>query len=96
MSVRNLLVKQDAGFISLHETLTLMTLIDGASYGEAATLLYRLLWTDSEDVPAWWTKDNLYGVHLANNDDVRTAASCLVQAARSGEPQFEGSDEIPF
>ena len=96
MSVKNLLAQQDSEFISLHEILDLMTQIDGASYAEAATLLHRLLWGDSRDVPAWWTKDDLYGVNLANDDDVRTATGCLVQAARSGKPQFEEPDEIPF
>ena len=95
MSVKNLLAMQEAGFISLHELLTLMTKIDGASYEQAATLLYRLLWSDRSGMPNWWINNKLRGVGQANDQDVKDAFDCLAEAAQSGEPLVMGPDEIP-
>ncbi len=57
MSVKKLLAKQEAGFMSLHDVLTEMTKIDDASYQQAATALHRLIMKNPIDAaPTWWTK----------------------------------------
>lgn len=97
MSVKNLLAKQEAGFISLHEVLTKMTQIDGANYQEAATLLHRLLWANDEELrPQWHECDNLYGKRRASDHQAKAAWECLRQAAQAGMPPEWTEDEIPF
>lgn len=99
MGVKNLLAKQEAGFISLHDVLTLMTKIDEASYCEAATALHRLLWSDPGALQ-WWIKAPLHGVSRASDQQARDGLACIAQAAKCGEPITEESagwnDEIPF
>lgn len=97
MSIKNLLVKQQAGFISLHEVLTRMTQADGATYQEAATLLHRLLWAEDENIrPRWYEYTTLYGKRLASDKQGTASWECLRQAARSGVPFEWTNDEIPF
>lgn len=94
MSVKNLLAEQAAGFVSLHEVLTRMTQVDGATYQEAATLLHRLLWAADEiSQPNWFEFSLLYGKCVTGRSD--TGWECLRQAVRSGPPEEE-PDEIPF
>jgi hypothetical protein len=96
MNVRNLLATQQAGFVSLHEVLTRMTQIDGASYQEAATLLHRLLRAEDEHFrPRWYECTTLYGKRLASDTQGTASWECLRQAAHSGLP-LEWDDEIPF
>lgn len=103
MSVKELLAKQEAGFISLHEVLRRMTQIDGATYKEAAIALFRILDAADKSAPGWWVKDKIRGVFPASNSDEKAAWQCLVEAATFGEPtkktapSFEDlGDEIPF
>lgn len=98
MSVKKLLAQQEAGFISLHDVLTRMTEKDGASYQEAATVLYRLIATYPEEwLFMWWTKTALHGVRQATNRDELDAMACLRQAALSGAPNpWDDPNEIPF
>jgi hypothetical protein len=98
MSVKKLLAQQEAGFISLHDVLTRMAEIDGASYQQAATVLHRLIAADPDKwLFMWWTKTALHGVRQATNRDESDALACLRQAALSGEPQEElDENEIPF
>ena len=96
MSVKDILAKQEAGFISLHEVLTKMTMIDGASYQEAAKVLYRLMNENQNNLLfVWHTKTDLKGVREASNIEEKDAVNCLKQAAMSGRPE-EYDDQIPF
>lgn len=97
MSVKNLLAEQAAGFVSLHEVLTRMTQVDGASYQEAAILLHRLLWAEDEKLrPSWYEYTTLYGRRVAGGSQGKAAWECLRQAANSGLPSEWDADEIPF
>jgi hypothetical protein len=98
MSVKKLLAKQKAGFISLHEVLTRMTRIDGASYEEAATLLHQLLFTDDPDRPAWFVCDKLHGKHMASDRQENVAWNCLRKAVRDGTPLrwWDDDENLPF
>jgi len=98
MSVKDLLATQQAGFISLHEVLTRMTQVDGATYQEAATLLHRLLWAEDENArPRWYEYSPLYGKRVASDTaQAKAAWECLRQAAHSGLPDAWSEDEIPF
>ena len=81
MSVKNLLMTQTAGCISLHEVLTRMNKIDGATYQEAATALHRLLSAENEESrPSWHVCEYLYGKRMASNVDEKDAWECLRQA----------------
>lgn len=98
MSVKKLLEKQEADFISLHDVLTSMTKIDGASYQQAATVLHRLITENPDEwLFMWQTKTALHGVRQATNRDDLDAMACLRQAALSGEPMpWDDLNEIPF
>lgn len=97
MSVKNLLVEQAAGFVSLHDVLTRMTQIDGANYQEAAILLHRLLWAEDEKLrPSWYEYSALFGKRMISGSHDKAAWECLRQAASSGLPTEWDADEIPF
>ncbi len=99
MSVKSLLSKQDAGFISLHEVLTRMTKVgDGATYQQAAMALFRLMMAEEKaSVPKWFVIDNLNGKRYTNGLHEKLANECLRQAANNGEPSpLDFDDEIPF
>ena len=104
MGVKQILEAQSAGFISLHDLLIRLTQMEGSTYQEAATCLYRLL--DEKDFcdangdeppPHWYTNRVLEGMRIGTNSDQRDAWDCLRQAACSGRPQeWSFDDEIPF
>ena len=97
MSVKHFLKEQEAGFISLHDVLTRMTQIDGATYQDAAILLYRLLSAEDEDSrPPWHECNALYGNRVASDRRAKAAWECLKQAALAGVPPASSDDEIPL
>jgi hypothetical protein len=96
MSVKKLLEQQAVGYITLHEVLTRMTKIDGATYQEAATVLHRALWSTDRliDRPGWYVCDKLRGRIKATNREEGTAWDCLKYVAEYGTEVFD--DDIPF
>ena len=80
--VKKLLANQETGFISLQDVLAKMTMPDGASYQEAAKVLYRLLSkTDKQERPQWQTMNALDGVGAASNEVEKFALEYLKNAA---------------
>jgi hypothetical protein len=78
MGVKRLLAKQTHGFISLHDVLTQMMEIDGATYQQAAEALYRQFWQEYEQGSPEWCKTDLgYGLLSA---DLHAADNILVSA----------------
>ena len=104
MGVKQILEAQSVGFISLHDLLIRLTQIEGSTYQEAATCLYRLLdekgsidANGDEPPPYWYTNRVLEGMRIGTNSDRQDAELCLRQAALSGQPQeWSFDDEIPF
>ncbi len=101
MNVRELLKKQDAGFISLNEVLVRMTQIDGATYQEAATLLFRLIQPVSlqDEFSMWRIADKLNGAMKASYSDESSALECLKMAASHSLDSYEWTGDensIPF
>lgn len=96
MSVKRLLESQAVGYITLHDVLTRMTRIDGATYQEAATALHRALWgvDDSRDRPDWYRCDVLHGKVRATNREETSAWACLKYVAAKGVEDFH--DDLPF
>ena len=112
MSVKQLLQKQDASFISLHDLLLKMTLAgEGCSLEEAATVLFRLM-SSSEfsDRPRWLMKSKVEGIRVAHESINFSGMRCLRHAANFGQFEPEGlwdwgvdavslevrDDDIPF
>lgn len=96
MTIKELLKRQDASFISLNELLTKMTRSDGgATYQEAASLLYRIV---DQELFLWHVRDPVKGVRKATNDEEVKALGCLELAARyaKNDSDWGGDDDIPF
>ena len=87
MGVKQLLQKQDASFISLHDLLLKMTLAgDGCSLEEAAIVLFRLM--DSSEYPnrpQWLMKSKVEGVRAAHESINFSGKRCLKHAAKFGK-----------
>ena len=87
MGVKDLLAKQDSGFISFHELITRVASLDHASYQQAALWLHRLLNNPQSE----YISPNFSGYTLLNGitdlDQFETisAMHCLAQAATEGE-----------
>lgn len=87
MGVKDLLAKQDTGFISFHELITRVASLDNASYQQAALWLHRLLNNPQSE----YISPNFSGYTLLNGiadlDQFETisAMHCLAQAATEGE-----------
>jgi hypothetical protein len=101
MSVKRMLAKRDAGFISLHEVLTRMTKVDGATYQDAAKALFRAM-LDEEEAPSikwkWRVISNLLGKEIASGKEEARAVELLVGVADFGMPNKldDLKDGIPF
>ncbi len=96
MTVKELLKKQDASFISLHELLTKMTQSgDGATYQEAAVALYRIV---EPEHFLWRVSDPVKGVKKATDREEKKAINSLEMAARfeKNHPVWSIDDDIPF
>lgn len=87
MGVKDLLAKQDSGFISFHELITRLMSLDNASYQQTALCLHRLLNNpQSEYVPPDFSSYTLLnGVTDLDLFEARSAMNCLAQAATEGE-----------
>lgn len=101
MSVKRMLAKRDAGFISLHEVLTRMTKVDGATYQDAAKALFRVMLDEEEDPSIKWkwrVISNLLGKEIASEKEGGMAVELLVHVADYGmQNQLEDFDnDIPF
>ena len=96
MSVKELLNRQDASFISLNELLTKMTQLGGgATYKEAASLLYRIV---EPEHFLWRVRDPVKGVRKASTKQEVEALANLEMAARFSQNDsiWSGDDDIPF
>lgn len=92
MAIRDILQKQDEGFISLHDLLMKMTAVHGDTLQDAATLLLRLLnQADNFERPAWYSNSLDKGVSLVGQS--REVMFALQYVAVNG--QWD-SDDIPF
>lgn len=88
MSVRKNLLDRDRYYISLREVILRMTMVDGASESEAATLLYRLMSDASNPLrPKWKHWDRLTGMSDEDEGGSTIALECLEQAAHQGLPK---------
>ncbi len=87
MGVKDLLAKQDSGFISFHELITRLTSLDNASYQQAALCLHRLLNNPQSDhvPPSFSGYSLLNGITDLDQFETRSAMNCLAQAATEGE-----------
>lgn len=86
MSVKKLLSSQNAGFTNMRDLLTRMGQLDGATYQEAATVLYRLLLADEAKSPKFWVRNSLQGVRQANQKEAENALAVLKEHATVKEP----------
>jgi hypothetical protein len=78
MGVKRLLAKQTQGFINLHDLLTRMTEIDGATYQQAAEALYSQFWQEyGEGSPEWCKTELVSGLMSA---DLHAADKILLSA----------------
>ncbi|SFV15476.1 hypothetical protein [Pseudoduganella namucuonensis] len=91
MAIRDILQKQDEGFISLHDLLIKMTTVHGDTLQDAATLLYRLL-IQAHEQPQWYATSLETGPCTIDSSAKGMAA--LHYVAING--QWMDSDDIPF
>lgn len=87
MGVKDLLAKQDSGFISFHELITRVASLDNASYQQAALWLHRLLNNPQSECisPNFSGYTLLNGITDLDQFETISAMHCLAQAATEGE-----------
>lgn len=83
MSLKDLLEKQQGGFIGIDEVVSRLAEDDGVGDKAAAAALYRLIY-EEYDSPGWCVSSPLGGTRAANADECSAAWSLLSEFASSG------------
>jgi len=103
MSIREMLARTDAGFVSLHDVILRLAHADGSSYEDAAAVLHRLLMAgDSADAvhrrPRWHRHTRARGAEQDDARGVRIGMEALEADAVHGNPVsgLWTEDDLPF